>query len=60
MLYFAEVISSLFAKSSKFYQEHPANQTAIRALFRVFAVFPRFPLASFQQFLPRRRHAEDI
>jgi hypothetical protein len=28
MLYFAEYFSGLFAKSSKFYQEHPANQTA--------------------------------
>jgi hypothetical protein len=28
MLYFAEVFSGLVAKSSKFYQEHPANQTA--------------------------------
>jgi hypothetical protein len=32
MLYFAEFFSGLVAKSSKFYQEHPANQPARRLI----------------------------
>jgi hypothetical protein len=41
MLYFAEVFSGLVAKSSKFYQEHPAIQTA-RAPIAVY-IFGRKP-----------------
>jgi hypothetical protein len=40
MLYFAEFFSGLVAKSSKFYQEHSAIQTAHRTTICNFAHLP--------------------
>src|SRR5688572_1655495 len=39
MLYFAEYFSGLFAKSSKFYQEQPAIQTASARVFPRYSAF---------------------
>jgi hypothetical protein len=62
MLYFADVFSGLVAKSSKFYQEHPANQTArARIVVYIFGTPAAFlsPPEVARPFLPTP-YAEDL
>jgi len=46
MLYFAEYFSGLFAKSSKFYQEHTVTIQRSSVVHTVFAPPPFFPAAA--------------